>query len=153
MYSNERTEAGRMLDNVGLTSETSTLIGASHSVDFQAIPALPVISQTYKPQPTYWFTSDERARGDNAVNRQMKIDGIVFHPSNAIVEYPETGVTLGCSVGHIYTVNSQEFHHPRLNIQYSQGDGGGRAHVTCKFLSDDGTGIKADCKNEKYNCE
>lgn len=164
MYSGEQisalAEARRVLDSVGLTSESSRLASLSRSVDLdldledsQAIPVPSVISQAYQPQPTYWFTSDECARGVNAVNRQTKIDGIIFHPSDAIIEYPETGATLGCSVGHIYTVNSQEFHHPRLNIQYSQGDGGGRAYVTCKFLYNDGTEIKANCKNEKYNCE
>jgi hypothetical protein len=151
-----------MLDDVGLTSESSRLASLTHSLDFEdtraATPtsASPVISQAYQPepQPIHWFTSEECARRDNAVNRQTKIDGIIHHLPNAIVEYPETGVILGRSVGHIFSVNPQEFHHPRLNIQYSQGDiRGGRANATCKFLYNDGTRKEANCKNEKFNCE
>ena len=161
MYSVEQisalAEARRVLDNAGLTSESSRLANISHSEDFddsQAVPAPPAISQAYQPQPTYWFTSEDFAKGHNSVNRQTKIDGIVYHPSNAIVEYLETGATLGVSVGHIFSVDPQEFHHPRHNIQYSQGDvRGGRAYAACNFLYDDGTGIIADCKNEKNSCE
>ena len=126
-----------MPDDVGLISESSRL---SHSLDLEdtqaaALLASPVISQAYQPetQPIHWFTLEECARKDSSVNRQTKIDGIVHHPR------------------HIFFVNPQEFYHPRLNIQYSQGDiRGGRAHATCKFLYNDGTRKEADCKNENF---
>ena len=148
-------EARHMLNDVGLTSESTGLAHLTHPEYFEdAVPAPPRISWTYQPQPTHWFMSAERTRGDNGVNRQMKIDAVVYHPLDAIVEYPETGATPGSAIGHIFSVNPQDFHHPRLNIQYSLGGiQGGRAHVTCKFLCDNGSGTESDCKNEKIHCE
>lgn len=148
-------EARRMLDGVGLTSESA---GLAHSIPLAAfedtVPAPPAITRIYQPQPAHWFTPDECARGDNVINRQTRIDAIVHHPLDAIVEYPETGATAASAVGHIYSVNPQEFHHPSLNIQYSRGGiQGGRAHVTCNLLRNNGNGMESDCKNEKINCE
>ena len=97
-------------------------------------PAPAVVAAQYEPPRASTFTDADIASGRDKVTREATADRIVEHPLGAIVEYPETGETLGLAIAHIFNVDpdSERFVHPRLNFQYLLGDGhGGRANVTC----------------------
>lgn len=98
-------------------------------------PAPAVLSSRYEPPPSRSFTETERSQGLHKVTREKTANRIVEHPRDMIVEYPETGDAPGITVAHIFHVDPNSFHHPRLNFQYSLGDGhGGRDEVICRML-------------------
>ena len=72
--------------------------------------------------PIHIFTEVEILQHRNQVNRQSYLDALVDHPLGLIVEYSDTGDTADVSVGHMFCVDSTDFHHPKLNIQYSLSD-------------------------------
>ena len=118
------------------------------------LPLPAIQGYRYQPPAARHFTCDEIGRGENCVNRLTRLDAIIEHPLGSIVEYPESGSTQSC-IGHRFLVDatSDMFSHPKLNIQYSLGDGHGcRSDVTCGQLIDDHTGQPALCKNEKISC-
>ena len=126
----------------------------SHGLSFAPLDA--IRGYYYRPQSARRFTQDEIARKENCVNRQTRLFAIVDHPVGSIVEYPESGHITGSCIGHRFSVGSTDrFSHPKLNIQYSLGDGhGSRSNVTCgQLLVDAGTGMPVLCKNEKISCE
>lgn len=98
-------------------------------------PAPAALASRYEPPPSRSFTDTECSLGLHKVTREKTADRFVEHPRDAIVEYPETGDAPGTTVAHIFHVDPGSFHHPRLNFQYSLGDGhGGRDEVVCKML-------------------
>ncbi|KAF8122014.1 hypothetical protein EV363DRAFT_1405257 [Boletus edulis] len=98
-------------------------------------PAPAVLASHYEPLPSRPFDEADRSQGLHKVMCEKAADRIVEHPRDVIVEYPETGNALGVAVAHIFNVDPNAFCHPRLNFQYSLGDGhGGRDEVICKML-------------------
>ena len=118
-------------------------------------PAPAVITAWYEPPHASTFTDADIASGRNKVTREAIADRIVEHPLGAIVEYPETGDSLGVAIAHIFNVDMdpERFIHPRLNFQYSLGDGhGGRDNVTCRLLKSR-SGGPVLCKKLRTSCK
>lgn len=98
--------------------------------------------------------SEEECRDEcNRINRKTQLVALVEHPLGAIVEYPQTGSKAKESVGHRFTIDPDNFVHPKGSFQYSLGDNhGGRSNVFCKLLVDD-RGQLVSCKNLQTSCE
>lgn len=108
----------------------------------------------YQADPAILYSAEDRSLGLNAVNRQTRIDALIRHPTNVIVEYPETGQIMNQSIGHVFPVsNPQCFSSPKLDMQYSLGDAHGtRNNAETIFLTEIETGVSVPCKNEKISC-
>ena len=151
-------EARHLLQNTGLSLDAN-VVGIENAALFSGtlLPSGPVQGYQYLPCPARPFTNREVAQGVNKVNRQTSLDGIVDHPLGVIVEYPETGSVTGIRIGHRFAVDplARKISHPKLNIQFSLGDGhGSRQDVDCGILlTDTQTQKPAICKNEKISCE
>ncbi|KAF8974325.1 hypothetical protein BDZ97DRAFT_11979 [Flammula alnicola] len=154
-------QAKRLFQEAGLTlGDTDVLENDAQYIASTIVDHLPsrpspnVEGYLYHPTPARKFTPDEKQRRENQVNRQSYIDALVDHPLGSIVEYPETGEGPNISVGHRFSVNPDDFLHPKLSIQYSLGDiHGTRQHVECRLLRNTGSGTGVSCKNEKISCK
>ena len=139
-----------------MLSDPSSIQAHDDGQNSSVVLPLPAIQgYRYRPPAARHFTCDEIGRGENRVNRLTRLNAIVEHPLGSIVEYPESGSTPRSCIGHRFSVDaaSDMFSHPKLNIQYSLGDGHGcRSDVACGQLIDDHTGQPAFCKNEKISC-
>jgi len=151
-------EARHLLQNAGLSLDAHA-VGIEDAAPFSStpLPFGPVQGYQYLPCPARPFTDREVVQEVNKVNRQTSLDGIVDHPLGVIVEYPETGSATGIRIGHRFAVDplARKISHPKLNIQFSLGDGhGSRQDVDCGILlTDTQTQKPAICKNEKISCE
>ncbi|KAJ7688326.1 hypothetical protein B0H14DRAFT_2653299 [Mycena olivaceomarginata] len=160
-------EAQRLLANVGLTTPKCLPTNLDdHDPDFleitraisQGLPACSasaaVLGSQYCPPAAREFTSQEISAGLDCVNRQSYVHRLVDHPLGSIVEYPETGTSIGTGIAHRFSVDSANFHHPRESFQYSLGDShGGDSHVHCGQLLLGRTGLPAVCFHKKLSCK
>jgi hypothetical protein len=121
------------------------------------VPCPIIISARYIPPPARSFTLDEITTGANRINRQSRVGSIISHPPGAVVEYPQTGATLGDAVAHIFTLvcdaNTTTFDFPQFSFQYSLGDShGGTKGVQC-YLLRDSMGKPVCCKKLSTSCK
>ncbi|KAJ7788049.1 hypothetical protein B0H14DRAFT_2398806 [Mycena olivaceomarginata] len=158
-------EAQRLLANVGLTTPKCLPTNLDdHNPDFleitraisQGLPACSasaaVLGSQYCPPAAREFTSQEISAGLDCVNRQSYVHHLVDHPLGSIVEYPETGTSIGTGIAHRFSVDPANFHHPRESFQYSLGDShGGDSHVHCGQLLLGRTGLPAVCFHKKLS--
>ncbi|KAF8978202.1 hypothetical protein BDQ17DRAFT_1338867 [Cyathus striatus] len=69
------------------------------------------------------------------INRLLILDYLLDYPPCAIEEYLEPASTPEGAVGHRFTIDPNNFYHPKFNIQYSFGDRhGGVDNVYCGEL-------------------
>ncbi|KAF8986259.1 hypothetical protein BDQ17DRAFT_1335646 [Cyathus striatus] len=69
------------------------------------------------------------------VNRLRILDYLLDYPPCAIEEYPEAASSPEGAVGHQFTIDPNNFYHPKFNIQYLFGDRhGGVDNVYCGEL-------------------
>lgn len=150
-------EAKRLLHSAGLTFPSPhELPRAQHPTsDKNPWPPPPrPTSYSYHAPVAKMFSLDDFAKGRNSVNRTTHINGLVHHPHDAILEYPESGKEMGSSIGHLFAINVEKPFHPKLNIQYSCGDTHGQHKETsCQFLRNDISGEMVKCKQESISCE
>jgi hypothetical protein len=153
-------EAKQLLRHVGLSlgnTDSSVLVDNSQddliTCSNSSLTHLPLAQRLSHDPSIHIFTEAEILQRKNQVNRQSYLDALCDHPLGSIVEYPDTGDTADMSVGHMFSVDSTHFHHPKLNIQHSLGDYHGmQQHVKCKLLRDLTTDAEVLCKNEKIAC-
>ncbi|KAG1727710.1 hypothetical protein EDB19DRAFT_1857471 [Suillus lakei] len=132
--------AQQILENVGLSPRDldSPSPSPAPTLPSTLLPPSPeVLSSRYQPPPAQAFTADELSLKCDRVNRETCVQALIEHPLGAIVEYPETGACEDSSVAHIFNVNPNPDHfiNPKLNFQYSLGDGhGGWKNVQCYLL-------------------
>jgi len=132
----------------------STSTCPAESVDFPLSTQQLLLS--YTPPAAIYFTLQEIQEKKSRLTRQAYVHAVVEHPLGAIVEYPETGLTSGIGVAHIFPVDldATEFFNPRRNIQYSLGEPQGYHHnVKCHQLRNIETGEPVVCLQEKAGCE
>ena len=71
----------------------------------------------------------------------------------SIVEYPETGISPGVSVAHLFAVDPASLSHPKESFQYSLGDSkGGEPYVHCGSLLTRRNGMPASCAHKRLTC-
>lgn len=139
-------EAKQLLDDAGVSiyntdTDDPDFAQLSETIA-RALPSLPspaFLASLYNPAPARSFTPNEIVQAKNQVNRLSFVDKIISHPLDAIVEYPETGSVPKQSVAHMFSVNPDNFYHPKANFQYSLGDCHGmHPDVKCDLLLDSG---------------
>ncbi|KAG8922194.1 hypothetical protein FRC02_012077 [Tulasnella sp. 418] len=107
----------------------------------------------YNPPPADKFTAEERANGCHHVNQKTKVERIIEHPLDSVVEYPETGANQGESVAHIFPISPDQFRNPKDDIQYSLGGRHGTVeNVRCRFISHIQTNEAALCYKVSVEC-
>ncbi|KAJ7883686.1 hypothetical protein B0H14DRAFT_2250388, partial [Mycena olivaceomarginata] len=84
-----------------------------------------VQGSSYQPPAARNFTAEELRRAYDCINRQNYIHALVHHPVGSIVEYPETGASKGVGIAHKFSVDPENFCHPKESFQYSLGDSHG----------------------------
>ncbi|KAF8811810.1 hypothetical protein BYT27DRAFT_7240198 [Phlegmacium glaucopus] len=158
--------AKKILDNAGLLAPNSPGHGTLHpdvhllsetiAYHLPSSPSPAIQLSLYKPQVACPFTYKENLAGINLINRQTRISALVDHPMGSIVKYPQTGSCSSESIAHRFTIDPNNFIHPKANIQYSLGDShGGISDVFCHLLKDkDGNSVptmnlKTQCKGLK----
>ncbi|KAG0704065.1 hypothetical protein DFH29DRAFT_997951 [Suillus ampliporus] len=150
--------AQQILENVGLSPRDLDSPSPSPAPTLLSTPLPPppeVLSSCYQPPPARAFTADELSLKCDQVNRETCVQALVEHPLGAIVEYPETGACEDSSVAHIFNVNPNPDHfiNPKLNFQYSLGDGhGGRKNLTtsCKGLKLCSSHVSVDISSHHF---
>ncbi|KAJ7857576.1 hypothetical protein B0H13DRAFT_1640907 [Mycena leptocephala] len=155
-------EAKRLLASVGLT--TTNFDTNDH--DLQEVTniiasALPTTSacaavqgSSYQPPAARNFTAEELRRAYDCINRQNYVHALVDHPVGSIVEYPETGASKGVGIAHKFSVDPENFCHPKESFQYSLGDShGGEPYVHCGTLLLGLDGTPASCFHKKWSCK
>ncbi|KAF9003543.1 hypothetical protein BDQ17DRAFT_1425039 [Cyathus striatus] len=69
------------------------------------------------------------------INRLLILDYLLNYPPGAVEEYLESALSPEGAVGHRFTIDPENFYHPKFNIQYSLGDRhGGVENVYCGEL-------------------
>ena len=127
---------------------------SSYISSFDCPPCPAVLASQYIPPPARLFTREERDCHANRVTRRTYVDGIIEHPLDAIVEYPQTGSRDGESIAHIFTVDPLNFFHPKSSFQYSLGDThGGQADIKCHLLRDESGNTPVLCNKVRLSCE
>ncbi|KAJ7815996.1 hypothetical protein B0H13DRAFT_2460922 [Mycena leptocephala] len=82
------------------------------------------------------------------------VHALVDHPVGSIVEYPETGASKGVGIAHKFSVDPENFCHPKESFQYSLGDShGGEPYVHCGTLLLGLDGTPASCFHKKWSCK
>lgn len=87
------------------------------------------------------------------INRITTLEVLYEYPLGYILEYPETSST--GSIGHLFRMDSNDWHDPTLNIAYSRGGRMGQtvlgASVKCDLLVDS-SGERVDCSERHTTC-
>jgi len=81
------------------------------------------------------------------INRQTTLETVYYYPLNTLVEYPETSVD--GSVGHVFTLDPQEWINPMANFAYSLGGSHGmsqKAKTIKVSLLVDASGKRVPCR-------
>ncbi|KIJ46902.1 hypothetical protein M422DRAFT_249643 [Sphaerobolus stellatus SS14] len=122
-----------------------------------AAPSHPLLSllKYTSPQLEY-FSSGEIFSGMNKCTRQGYVHARVFHPLNAVVEYPQSGSVDGEAIAHIFQIDPSrdlEAFDPKKNIQFSLGGiKGSRPDVECFLLRSSRDEQPMLCKQVKLSC-
>lgn len=102
--------------------------------------------------PPIFFTEEDIFYGRNRLTAKSKVNGIVNHKWDAIIEFPLTGSQPGMAIAHYFPVNPGDYIHPKYNVQYSLGGSHGGHEVLCHLLRNKETGEPVLCKQTRYNC-
>ncbi|KAJ6565296.1 hypothetical protein DFH09DRAFT_919678 [Mycena vulgaris] len=156
-------EAKKLLADVGLTTpKLSTNLDDTDFLEVTRIisQSLPNASSCsafqgslYVAPPARPFSAEEIRRGLNRINRQKYVYSIVEHPVGSIVEYPETGISQGVSIAHLFSVDPSSLSHPKESFQYSLGDSqGGEPYVHCGSLLTGRNGRPTSCAHKRLAC-
>lgn len=88
------------------------------------------------------------------INCQTTLDRVIFHPSDAIVEYPET--SKHGRVGHLFTLDPIQWVNPIHNFAYSLGGSRGMSErdrpIKVSLLVDE-SGDMVPCRVSHSTCE
>jgi len=134
----------RALSAAPISTSASSPLGAASAV---------VQGSRYIAPPARPFSEEEIAAHLHRINRQLTVDAFVDHPVGAIVEYPQTGLQETSVVAHRFSVDPNNFYHPKTNIQYSLGGThGAELDVFCGHLLCDETGTSVACHKLKTKC-
>jgi hypothetical protein len=74
------------------------------------------------PMPEPLSVPPPTVRHNVIINRETTLKILYTYHCDAIVEYPETGCTGDVTIGHLFSVDPDNWIHPALNVSYSQGD-------------------------------
>jgi hypothetical protein len=87
------------------------------------------------------------------INRQTTLETVYYYPLNTLMEYPETSVD--GSVGHVFTLDPQEWINPMANFAYSLGGSHGmsqKAKIIKVSLLVDASGERVPCRETHTTC-
>ncbi|KIJ25851.1 hypothetical protein M422DRAFT_273135 [Sphaerobolus stellatus SS14] len=140
--------ASKELEEAGLFDEhmvnsNPNLLQLKEIFSSVAAPSHPLLSllKYTSPQLEY-FSSEEILSGMNKCTRQGYVQARVYHPLNAVVEYPQSGSVDGEAVAHIFRIDPSrdlEGFDPKKNIQFSLGANALQASTgakNCSFSND-----------------
>ena len=140
----------RVLDTSPSPSHTSSRAStpstpSSYISSFDCPPCPAVLASRYIPPPARLFTREERDCHANRVTRRMYVDGIIEHPLDAIVKYPQTGSHHSKSIAHIFTSVQLSFTLSDLHLSLTNLDHLRRIiNVLCTEKYPDGTGFEGN---------